>query len=226
MKIVVPALAAAFIGTLGAGSAAQAAVNSIDFSAVALCPSTCTGITYTGPTLEASTAFDLDGSTWLVDLVSASDKSGLASGGTFTLAPVPVVVAYGTGTGPITGLDITKTWTATTDVNGTPVGDVFTETLTALSLVNRGGANSNVIGFDFTGTVTDADGLFKSAPASMVLSLTQSGGPGNVVSASLTNSAAGAIPEASTWVMLAFGFAGLGYAAVRRSAKDKAAVAV
>ena len=75
MKIVVPALAAAFIATLGAGSAAQATV--IDFSAVALCPATCTGITYTGPTLGASTGIDLDGSTWAVSLVSGGG-SGLA----------------------------------------------------------------------------------------------------------------------------------------------------
>jgi hypothetical protein len=34
------------------------------------------------------------------------------------------------------------------------------------------------------------------------------------------------IPEPSTWVMLALGFAGLGYAVVRRSAKDRSAVAV
>jgi hypothetical protein len=34
------------------------------------------------------------------------------------------------------------------------------------------------------------------------------------------------VPEPSTWVMLALGFAGLGYAAVRRSAKDKAALAI
>jgi hypothetical protein len=34
------------------------------------------------------------------------------------------------------------------------------------------------------------------------------------------------VPEPSTWVMLALGFAGLGYAAVRRSAKDKAVLAI
>jgi hypothetical protein len=39
-------------------------------------------------------------------------------------------------------------------------------------------------------------------------------------------STATATPEASTWVMMALGFAGLSYAAVRRSAKDKAAIAL
>jgi hypothetical protein len=34
------------------------------------------------------------------------------------------------------------------------------------------------------------------------------------------------IPEPSTWVMLALGFAGLCYAAVRRSARDRSAVAI
>ena len=34
------------------------------------------------------------------------------------------------------------------------------------------------------------------------------------------------VPEPATWVMLALGFAALGYAAVRRSAKDKAALAI
>jgi hypothetical protein len=34
------------------------------------------------------------------------------------------------------------------------------------------------------------------------------------------------VPEPSTWVMMALGFAGLGYAAVRRNTKDKAALAI
>ena len=62
-------------------------------------------------------------------------------------------------------------------------------------------------------------------PVAWMLSLTQAGGPGNVVSASLTNSAS-TVPEPATWVMLALGFVGLGYAAVRRSAKDKVALAI
>ena len=211
MKIVVPALAVAFIGTLGAGSAAQAAL--IDFSAVALCPATCTGISYTGSTLGASTAVDLDGSTWLVSLVKPGDESGLAAGGSLTI--VPTSATYGTLDG--SGLDITlttpivKTWTGT--------DGPFTETLTTLNEIDRG---TNSIAFQLSGTVTG--GVFSAAPATMIFSLTQAGGPGNVVSASLTNSAA--IPEPATWVMMALGFIGLGYAAVRRSGKDRAALAI
>ena len=213
MKIVVPALAAAFIATLGAGSAAQAAL--IDFSAVALCPATCTGITYTGPTLQASTALDLDGSEWHVStFVPPGDPSGLAFGDLFTVTPTSAT--YGSLTGP--GLDITlgtpivKTWTGT--------AGPFTETLTTLNEIDRG---TNTIAFFLTGTVTG--GVFHDAPAQMQFSLTQAGGPGNVVSASLTNFASN-VPEPSTWVMMGLGFAALGYAAVRRSAKEKAALAI
>src|SRR5215813_4001105 len=87
MKIVIPAIAAAFIATVGAGSAAQAAVQPIDFSGVALCPVTCTGITYSGITLGLSTAIDLDGSSWIVVSTNVGDESGLKSGDPFSLSP-------------------------------------------------------------------------------------------------------------------------------------------
>ena len=96
----------------------------------------------------------------------------------------------------------------------------FTETLTTLNEIDRG---TNAIAFQLSGTVTG--GAFSAAPATMIFSLTQAGGPGNVVSASLTNFASN-VPEPSTWVMMGLGFAALGYAAVRRSAKEKAALAV
>jgi hypothetical protein len=35
-----------------------------------------------------------------------------------------------------------------------------------------------------------------------------------------------AVPEPSTWVVMALGFVGLGYAAVRRSSKDRSALAI
>jgi hypothetical protein len=212
MRKIVPALAAAVIATIGASSAARAAVNLLDFSAVAECPITCTGITYTGATLQGSTALDLDGSVWTVVSTAVGDKSGLAFGNTLTVAPVSFI--YGSGSGPITlTTPIVKTWTGTFGP--------FTETLTTLDVITRG---VNSIGLDFAGTVTG--GVFSGTPATMVLSLTQAGGPGNVVSASLTNSAASIVPEPSTWVMLALGFIGLGYAAVRRSAKDRATFAI
>ena len=108
---------------------------------------------------------------------------------------------------------LVKTWTGT---EGS-----FTETLTTLTEVDRG---TNAITFFLSGTVTG--GVFNDTPATMIFGLTQAGGPGNVVSASLTNAAASTVPEPSTWVMLALGFGGLAYAAVRRSGKDRAALAI
>jgi hypothetical protein len=215
MRKIVPALAVAFIAALGAGSSAQAAVNIIDFSANANCPLTCTGITYTGATLGTSTAVDLDGSVWNVSLVGLGDMSGLVTGNPITIAPTSTTYGGISGAGlDITlGTPIVKTWDG--------ADGPFTETLTTLTEVDRG---TNAISFFLSGTVTG--GVFTDAPATMIFGLTQAGGPGNVVSASLTNAASSAIPEPSTWVMLALGFIGLGYAAVRRSAKDRPALAI
>lgn len=220
MRMIFPAAAAAFVATVAVGSA-QAAVRPIDFSAVALCPATCTGITYTGTTLGTSTSLDLDGSSWLVVSVNTGDQSGLASGGTFGLTPTSGVYGALHGVVDVTlASPIIKDWTATV---GPDAGASFVETLTTLHEVVRG---VNSIAFTFEGTLTTAPASLLGTPVGMVLSLTQAGGTGNVVSASLTN-ASNAVPEPSTWVMLALGFAGLGYAAVRRrSAKDRLAVGV
>ena len=131
MKIVIPALAAAFIATVGASTSAQAAL--IDFSAVALCPASCTGITYTGTNLGLSTALNLDGSTWLVTSVNTGDKSGLTSGDSIDIAPKPLAGTYGALSGPVDVTlltPITKTWTGSFGA--------FSETLTTLTEINRG----------------------------------------------------------------------------------------
>lgn len=204
---VVPVLAATFIAMLAASSVAKAAV--IDFSADAFCPATCTGITYTGPTLGKSTAIDLDGSTWVVEVLNLIDKSGLKVGDPLlgqTSATYGAV--SGDGLNITLGTPIARTWT------GAFGG--FTETLTKLDAVDRG---ANAIAFVLTGTVTG--GVFHDTPVSLIFSLTQAGGPGNVISASLTNFAASSVPEPSTWAMMALGFAGLRYVAIRRRAKGR-----
>jgi len=212
MRKLVPALAAVFIAALSAGSAAKAGV--INFSAVALCPASCTGITYSGPSLGASTGIDLDGSTWEVAVLRSGDDSGLSVGAGLL---GPTAATYGALSGP--GLNLTlltpivKTWTG--------AFGSFTETLTTLTEIDRG---ANAISFFLTGTVTGGD--YHDTPATLVFSLTQAGGPGNVISASLTNHAVSSpVPEPSTWAMMALGFAGLGYAAVRRSRKHRSAFA-
>jgi hypothetical protein len=214
MKIVVPALAAAFMATIGAGSAAQAAV--IDFSVAAIAGSS---LSYTsGSTLDGSTAFDFDGSPLVVTGTGPGDMSGLTpfafptSPNMFvTLSPTDIVYDHGT-----LASDITKMWTAAS-------GDVFTEKLTKVTEIDR--STPNAITVTLTGTVSDMFGLFTDAPIKFIMSANQSAGPGTTIAAGFTNSTT-AVPEPATWVMLALGFAGLGYAAVRRSAKDKAAIAV
>lgn len=70
-------------------------------------------------------------------------------------------------------------------------------------------------------------GAFVDMPATLILNADQARGPGvgHAVSMAFTNAAARAVPEASTWVMMLVGFAGLGFAVTRRSAKDRTALA-
>jgi PEP-CTERM motif len=218
MKVVVPVLAAAFIATVGAGSAAQAGV--IDFAV-----SVVDGMeSFSGPTLNASTAFNFDGSTLIVSSLGNGDQSGLENFKTgitvndvVTLSPTDVMYGAGTGSAPL-ATDVVKSWTGIVD----GAQDVFTETLTNVASINR--ATANAITVVLTGTVSDADGTFKSVPIDFIFNANQAGGPGHSIGASFTNTTT--VPEPSTWVMMALGFVGLGYAAVRRSAKDKAAFAI
>lgn len=209
MKIVVTALATALLATVAATSASQAAV--IDFGVKANGGT----LSFTGARLDLSTAFDLDGSTLSVEDVGADDMSGLAVDDLISISPSNI--AYGTGT---LGASITKSWTATI---GPHVGDVFTEVLTAVDSINR--STRNAITVELSGLVNDSAGLFIDTPATLLLSATQVRGPGGSISVSLTNSAS-TVPEPSTWVMMALGFVGLGYAAVRRGSKARSAVAI
>ena len=202
-KIVVPALAVAFIATVGASSAAQAA--RIDFAFVAL----GNAISASPTPLQDATSLNLDGSSILVSGTGAGDASGLAPGNTFSVSPTDIIFSAVSATDPVT-----KSWTATI---GPDAGDVFTETLTAVTSVDR--TSPNAVTWDLTGTVTG--GAFHGAPASMIIDATQSGGPGNVISVSGSNSSS-TIPEPSTWVMMALGFAGLGFLGYRKTRRENA----
>jgi hypothetical protein len=202
-KIVVPALAAAFIATVGASSAAQAA--RIDFAFVAL----GNAISASPTPLQDATSLNLDGSSILVSGTGAGDASGLAAGNTIAVSPTDIIFSAVSATDPVT-----KSWTATI---GPDAGDVFTETLTTVTLVDR--TSPNAVTWELTGTVTG--GAFHGTPVTMIIDATQSGGPGNVISVSGSNSSS-AIPEASTWVMMALGFAGLGFLGYRKTRRDNA----
>jgi hypothetical protein len=207
MKKSVAALGVALIATLGAASAARAAVSVIDFGGSSFGP-----VTYTGTNLNVSTALDLSGATEAETTVGSDDTTGITTGTSITIVPSNIV--YGSGDGPET-IDLSKTWT----VGGT----TYTETLNNVT-IDRSAANS--ITLTFTGDVTG--GAFDDTPATLILDASQARGPGvgHAVSVAFTDAAAtGAIPEPSTWVMMLLGFAGLGFAVSRRSAKDRTAVA-
>jgi hypothetical protein len=223
MKNVIPFLVAGFIATMGASSAAQAAV--VDFGVVALGGT----ITYSGGgTLDTSAELDLDSALLVVSDIGPGDESGLSvfpsvSGDDTVTLSHPI--DYGSGSGmmniPIPGGNVLKTWTGM--VNGMP--DMFTETLTTVVDIDR--ATMNAITVTLTGSLSDSEGVFVNAPVSLILGATQVGGAGKAISASITNTAsASSVPGPSTWVMMALGFVAVGCAAARRSSKNRSALAI
>jgi hypothetical protein len=225
VKKFVPALAAAFIATIGLGAAAQAEL--INFSVQ---PLDGGKLSYTAPTglgLDRSSAFDFDGTKLSISGVGKHDDSGLVpfsiSDPTnplsfVTLTPTDIMYGTGTGSAPL-GQDVVKSWT-------NAAGDTFTETLTTVDSINRG--TLNAITVTLSGTLSDTAGIFTKSPVTFILQANQFGGPGigAPIAASFTNISSSIIPEPSTWVMMVLGFAGLGYAAVRRSAKEQKALAI
>jgi hypothetical protein len=101
-----------------------------------------------------------------------------------------------------------------------PGADTFIETLTTVQSIVTSAKVPDFIGVTLTGTLTDFDGHFMASPVELTFSATQT--PGNIPSVAFSN-ATTAIPEPSTWVMMALGFGTLGYAAFRQR---KANVAV
>jgi PEP-CTERM motif len=204
---VVAALSAAVIAMLAASSAAQAA-------AIAFGASSVDGsITFLGgPFLDQSTTLDLDLSFLRVNEISPVDESGVAIDDVLSLtamtSPTSSQIIYASGLGPL-GADVVLTWVATV---GPGAGDVFTETLTNVAAINR--AVSDQIGLKLTGTVSG--GSFLNVPITLNLTASESMGLIDVEFTNATTSVTPSIPEPSTWVMMALGFGGLGYAGFRR----------
>jgi hypothetical protein len=199
---VVRALGAAVIAALGASSASQAAI--IDFNGEVLDGS----ITYTGTSLDVSTELNLDSATFLVLKVGAGDASGLAPDDGFTLSPSTSDIIYGSGTGPTSlGANVIVSWSAG--------ADTFTETLTSALSIKR---PTNEIDLTLSGKLSDTGGVFMDSPVLLMLTVSQPDGPLGGISASFATTSGGvaAIPELSTWTMMALGFGALGFAALRR----------
>jgi hypothetical protein len=216
MRRIVSAAAITLVVGMGAATAAQSAT--INFAVSVLDGAT---LGFTGSNLNTSTAFNFDSASLLVSSIGNGDMSGLMTfpdqNDAVTLLPSDVVYGSGTGSAPLS-TDINEQWTASN-------GDEFTEVLTTIKSINR--ATPNAIIVDLTGTVTDTDGLFTSAPVNFIFSANQVGGPNTAISAGFTNTTVlAAVPEASTWAMMVLGFVGLGYAAARRGSKDRSALAI
>ena len=164
--------------------------------------------TYTGTSLDQSTAVDLDIAILLVSEVGPSDDSGLTPGAdTIDLSPRDIV--FGTGPGTPPGFSVTKSWTG--DNN-----DMFTETLTTVDSIDRSTLDQVIV--HLSGTVSDSlaplrgyAGLFRFERHPIWRS-----GDCHAGDIHQYGDCTGVIPEPSTWIMMALGFGALGYAASRR----------
>lgn len=206
-RSVIAAFGAAVIAVLGASSAAEAAT--IDFGVTSFDGS----ITFLGgSSLDQSTSLDLDLSFLVVNEILPGDQSGVSLRDVVSLtadtSPPSSQIIYTSGVGSL-GADVVLSWVAT---SGPGVGDVFTETLTAVAAINR--AVTDQIGLKLTGTVTG--GSFMDVPITLNLTASESMGLIDVEFTNATTSVTPSIPEPSTWVMMALGFGALGYAGFRR----------
>lgn len=209
MKLsVVTALSGAVIAMLGASSAVEAAT--IDFGVISIDGS----ITFLGGgSLDKSTTLDLDLAGLAVNETSPGDEFGLALFDAISLtamtSPPSSQIIYTSGLGSL-GADVILTWPMVVG----PGTDVFTETLTTVTSINR--AVSDQIGLKLTGTVSDSGGSFLNVPITLNLTASESGGLIDVEFTNATTTITPSIPEPSTWVMMALGFGALGYAGFRR----------
>jgi hypothetical protein len=208
-RSVIAAVGAAAIAMLAASSAAGAAtigfgVASFDGSIGFL----------GGSSLDQSTTLDLDLSFLLVNEIVAGDQSGVSFSDAISLtantSPTSSQIIYTSGLGPI-GAVVTLMWVAT---SGQGAGDVFTETLTTVTAINR--AVTDEIGLELTGMVSDSSGSFLNVPITFNLTASESLGLIDVEFTNATTSVTPSVPEPSTWAMMALGFGALGYAAFRR----------
>jgi PEP-CTERM motif len=223
-RSIVAGLGAAVIATFFASSAAEAA--SIDFFFSALDGS----ITHDGSSLDKSSQLDFDDAIMLVLDVGPGDASGLIPNSVISLSadtsPPSADIIYGFWPGlavdkPL-GADVVLSW----PITPTPGADVFTETLTTVTSINR--STPNAITVTMSGTVSDSKDLFKAGtPVQLIMSASQAGGSGTVgVEFTNTSSLGPSIPEPSTWVMMALGFGALGYAASRQPKANGTVLAI
>jgi PEP-CTERM motif len=225
-RSIAAALGAAVIATFVASSAAEAII--IDFSFSNLGGT----ITHNGASLHESSEVDFDGASFLVtEAGTGGDASGLSPGDFLNLSadtsPVSKDIIYGFGDMPSDfpmslGANVILTW----PIGAGPSVDVFTETLTTVTSINRG--TPDAITVTMSGTVKDSKGLFTAGtPVQLIMTASHAGGSGDV-GAEFTNTSnlAPSIPEPSTWVMMGFGFGALGLVASRQRKANRALLTI
>jgi PEP-CTERM motif len=192
------ALAGVTMNAAATVSGAQAQV--VDFGGVAF-----GSVSFTGATLDSSTAFDFDTSALKVSAVGGADVSGLAVNDAITVSPTDMM--YGSGSSGTRSAPIMTMWT-----NG--IG-TFEETFTDVESVDRGSANAITIdlaGNDHRSRLLGCVGLLDVVRQ-------PDWRPGATISASFTNTTMTGesatlppppvIPEPSTWAMMLLGFVAL-----------------
>jgi hypothetical protein len=191
---------------------AQAAL--MDFS---LNPATTATPSYTGSTLDTSTAFNLGALTAVVGTVSGSDTTGAVSGESVSFSTASFT--YGSGTGGTSPISLTKTFAGT--------GGTYTETLTSVEVTSR--ATANQINLELFGVLNGPAGSgFVNTPAGLLLSATQAGGTTFAVSWSgteLSNPPNNPTPLPAALPLFASGLGALGLLGWRKKRKNAAAIA-
>jgi hypothetical protein len=191
---------------------AQAAL--MDFS---LNPAPSATPSYTGSTLDTSTAFNLGALTAVVGTVAGSDTTGAVSGETVTFSTA--AFTYGSGTGVTSPISLTKTFAGT--------GGTYTETLSLVEVTSR--ATANQINLELFGVLNGPAGSgFVNTPAGLLLSATQAGGTNFAVSWSgteLSNPPNNPTPLPAALPLFASGLGALGLLGWRKKRKNAAAIA-
>jgi hypothetical protein len=197
---------------------AQAAL--MDFS---LNPAPSATPSYTGSTLDTSTAFNLGALTAVVGTVAGSDTTGAVSGETVTFSTA--AFTYGSGTGVTSPISLTKTFAGT--------GGTYTETLSLVEVTSR--ATANQINLELFGVLNGPAGSgFVNTPAGLLLSATQAGGTtgcnGGPCAVSwsgteLSNPPGNPTPLPAALPLFASGLGALGLLGWRKKRKNAAAIA-
>ena len=225
-RTVIAALGAAVIATFVASSAAEATM--IDFSFSALGGT----LTHDGSSLDKSSQLDFDDAFFIVTHAgTGGDASGLHAGDFIDLSadtsPLSKDIIYGFGDMPSDfptplGANFTLKWPTPPG----PGADIFTETLTTVTSINRG--TPDAITVTMTGTVSDSKDLLRAGtPVQLIMTASQAGGSGTVgVEFTNTSTLAPSVPEPSTWVMMGLGFGALSYAASRQRKANGALLSV